>query len=372
MVLEQLGINLDELKTAINGLPEEKRSKIAMDVFGNPDLERAVNLLGAINGKKITAACEVFGVDSVDALSNAIRGIPKPGLIQAVFEATGEDDVTTAMWRLDTLSTKQRTVLLEVTGLKDINAVKAALKGIKDEEKIKKAVELSGVKDVQELKDLIDIIQKQTLKPVTLKVDTDEANSDIGSIESRMKSLDAQAKLDLDANAADTALTGVEYDMNSLFGEGSLTINTDDANTEIGNIESKINSLSGEGNLSLNTDDANSELGSIEYDMNSLSGEAKLGLNTDDANTEIGNIESKINSLGGDVTLTLNADASIQRIRNQLSQSLDVNFNNGGSGKGSMDINLTTDDSNLETLVDAIKGYVDEIRGKLPLHALGY
>lgn len=318
MVLEQLGINLDELKTAINGLPEEKRSKIAMDVFGNPDLERAGNLLGAINNKTIQAAAKVFGVDSVQELSNAIRGIPEPKLVEAVFKATGADNVSRALIDLDTLSSKERKALLEMTGLENINAVKNALNGIKDEEKIKKAVEVSGLKDVNELKAAIDMVLQQTLKPADLKVDTQQANADLGSLESKMKN------------------------------------------------------LKGEGKLGLKTDDADAAISSIESAMGYLSGVGKLGLKTDDADAAISSIKSAIKNLSGDVTLTLNADASIKSIRNQLSQSLDVNFNNGGSGKGSMDINLTTDGSSLETLVDAIRGYVESINGKLPLHALGY
>ena len=293
MVLEKLGINLDELKTAINGLPTEKRTEIAMKVFGTDDLEEVNKLLNALQPRNVEALCDVYGVENVNQLGNAIRGIPSPELMKVVAQVTGESDINSMIRALDTVSTKEKKFLLEMTGKESIDAIQSALAGVPDGKKLKQALEITGMTDVNQLKAALDMVEQKQLGAKTLKVDLDDAPVTDG----------------LDA---------------------------------------------------------------IEQKISYLKPAIKISTDASEVTTELSSIKSKIDSLGKDVTLTLNADASIQKIRNQLSQSLDVNFNNGGSGKGSMDINLTTDDSNLETLVDLIKGYVDEIRGKLPLHALGY
>ena len=229
MVLEKLGINLDELKTAINGLPTEKRTEIAMKVFGTDDLEQVNKLLNALQPRNVKALCDVYGVENVNQLSNAIRGIPNPDLLNVVAEVTGESDIDSMIRALDTVSTKEKKFLLEMTGKESIDAIQSALAGVPDGKKLKQALEITGMTDVNQLKAALDMLEQKQLGTKTLKVDLDDTpvTDGLAGIEEKISYLDPAIKISTDASKVDTELSSIKSKIDSLGKDVTLTLNAD-------------------------------------------------------------------------------------------------------------------------------------------------
>jgi ribosome-associated translation inhibitor RaiA len=82
-----------------------------------------------------------------------------------------------------------------------------------------------------------------------------------------------------------------------------------------------------------------------------------------DENSLSGAVSKIADELGQSVDVTLNADQSIESIRSQIAEEIDVAI---GSSKGAGFL------ESIDSLVDAIKTAVDKIEGKLPLRALSY
>lgn len=310
LAISQTGYNLEELKEAVDGIPEKKRSEIALRVLGTADLEKATKILGTLTDTKIQLLCKTYGVENVDELSNALRGIPDPDLINLVAEVTGKSDIDSMNRALDTLSTKKKKYLVEVSGKKDIDAIKDSIDGLSNKKLEKKALEISGLTDVQDLKDALDLLKTKMLG-LNLDVETQDASNDIGNIKSQLDALDTQARLNINTEDADKSIKGVEYGMTDLFDS------------------------------------------------------VRFGLNTTDADGQIGQIQTSINDFGKDTKLNLNADYSIQAIRDAIQQPLDLDLNSKDTGSQS-------DKSSLENLVEAIKNAVERLETKLPMPALGY
>jgi hypothetical protein len=179
MLIEQTGKTIEQLREEINGIPASKQIEIAMNVIGTGDVDAARRILDAVQNKNVEAAAKTTGFSDVQELKGALDGIPRQKVAEAIMRITGATDLDEAIGKLSQMSSKEWETVVKIAGMEDVkNAriqIQDELKGIPDEKRIKAAVEASGLKDVDELKQAIKLLEN---KDVIVKAAVDRSEID--------------------------------------------------------------------------------------------------------------------------------------------------------------------------------------------------
>jgi hypothetical protein len=179
MLIEQTGKTIEQLREEINGIPASKQIEIAMNVIGTGDVDAARRILDAVQNKNVEAAAKTTGFSDVQELKGALDGIPRQKVAEAIMRITGATDLDEAIGKLSQMSSREWETVVKIAGMEDVkNAriqIQDELKGIPDEKRIKAAVEASGLKDVDELKQAIKLLEN---KDVIVKAAVDRSEID--------------------------------------------------------------------------------------------------------------------------------------------------------------------------------------------------
>jgi hypothetical protein len=184
---------------AVNATP--KTIAVALEVTGKDNINDAYSTLQNMEqiNKNYQAAFTAIGAGSIEEVKANLDGIPTEAQKQLAMQITGEEDLDSAVRKLDSFAgTKTAKALLETQGFEKMDELQNALKGLEGEKRTKMIVEALGVKDAEAAKDALDAIINNNGKKATVTADADTkpAEKKIADLSTKT------AKVPLDADTA--------------------------------------------------------------------------------------------------------------------------------------------------------------------------
>jgi hypothetical protein len=159
---------------AVNATP--KTIAVALEVTGKDNINDAYSTLQNMEqiNKNYQAAFTAIGAGSIEEVKANLDGIPTEAQKQLAMQITGEEDLDSAVRKLDSFAgTKTAKALLETQGFEKMDELQNALKGLESEKRTKMIVEALGVKDAEAAKDALDAIINNNGKKATVTADAD-------------------------------------------------------------------------------------------------------------------------------------------------------------------------------------------------------
>ena len=123
-------INVDALKTAIDGIEDKKKVEAIATAIGKGDVDDLKTAVNNLEGKDVEAIAKAFGYDDVESLKGAINNLTDKD-VQAIATALGITDVDSLKGAIDRLTDKDVKAVANVEGKDDVNSLQSSIDGLK-------------------------------------------------------------------------------------------------------------------------------------------------------------------------------------------------------------------------------------------------
>lgn len=363
-----------ELQTSLKEMQDESLSPLQQVFaavgdtarnFSDAILNLGNNIRSVPDEKNI--GIKMNGTDQAEAeikrVSNALDGMPNQKTVELALDAGSFNNLAELKKELDFFpDSKQVKLVLEKTGL-SLEELKEQINGIPEEKRAKIAIEATGIDDLGRARDILNAIEDKSIEAAAKAIGVD----DIAELESRLNGVPDQKTAELamkitGKDSIDEAAKALETfpgtkDAKLLIETSGLSSVTEVRKMLDGIPNEKQTKLAVEASGLQSVEDLKKAIDLIQ------DGTAKIDANTSSADAKVKELDNSIKKLGSEaVEVNLNASGSVEKIRSQLSQEIDLGLS---SSKGTDIL------GQIKPVIEAIRDLVTKLEQKLPQSALG-